>query len=195
MIVKKLRPLPIEAVVRGYLSGSGWKTYQKTGKLFEYSLPKGLLESSPLPKPMFTPTTKATDGHDMPIDCLSVCKLIGEELFQRIRDLSVELYTLGAERAKAAGLILADTKFEFGLDDSGELYLIDEILTPDSSRYWPRGGYVPGRGQPSFDKQYVRDYLESLNWDKSPPPPSLPKNVLSGTLSRYVEAYRILTAV
>ena len=195
MIVKKLKPLPIEAVVRGYLSGSGWKAYQKNGKLFEYSLPKGLLESSPLPTPMFTPTTKATSGHDMPIDCASAGKLIGETLFQRIRDLSIDLYVQGAERAKAAGLILADTKFEFGLDASGELYLIDEILTPDSSRYWPREGYAPGRAQPSFDKQYVRDYLESLDWDKTPPPPKLPESVLSGTLNRYLEAYKILTTV
>lgn len=194
MIVRKFRPLPIEAVVRGYLSGSGWKEYQKTGKLFEYSLPEGLQESSPLPAPMFTPTSKATDGHDMPIDCVSAGKLIGEVLFKRVQELSVELYVQGVERAKAAGLILADTKFEFGLDASGELYLIDEILTPDSSRYWPRKDYVPGRAQPSFDKQYVRDYLESLNWDKASPPPRLPEDVLKGTLDRYAEAYRILTA-
>lgn len=194
MIVRKLRPLPIEAVVRGYLSGSGWKEYQKNGKLFEYSLPEGLQESSPLPTPMFTPTSKATDGHDMPIDCASVGNLIGEVLLKRVRELSVKLYVQAAERAKTTGLILADTKFEFGLDDSGELYLIDEILTPDSSRYWPRKDYAPGRGQPSFDKQYVRDYLESLNWDKTSPPPRLPEDVLKGTLDRYAEAYRILTA-
>ena len=135
MIVKKLKPLPIEAVARGYLSGSGWKAYQETGKLFEYRLPKGLQDSSQLPEPLFTPTTKVASGHDMPIDCADAGKLIGEELFQRVHDLSIALYQMGVERAEAANLILADTKFEFGLDEAGELYLIDEILTPDSSRY------------------------------------------------------------
>jgi len=189
MIVRKLKPLPIEAVVRGYLSGSGWKAYKETGKLFEYELPGGLQESSPLPEPLFTPTTKAASGHDMPIDCAAAGKLIGEALFERVRELSIALYKMGVERADAANLILADTKFEFGLDESGELYLIDEILTPDSSRYWPRDGYAPGGAQPSFDKQFVRDYLESLDWDKTPPPPRLPDEVLKGTLSRYIEAY------
>jgi phosphoribosylaminoimidazole-succinocarboxamide synthase len=192
MIVKKLQPLPIEAVVRGYLSGSGWKAYQQEGKLFEYTLPAGLLESSQLPTPVFTPTTKVASGHDMPIDCADAGKLIGEALFQRVHDLSLALYKMGVERAEDAHLILADTKFEFGLDEAGELYLIDEILTPDSSRYWPREGYAPGGAQPSFDKQFVRDYLESLNWDKTPPPPKLPENVLAGTLERYVEAYTTL---
>lgn len=194
MIVKKLQPLPIEAVVRGYLSGSGWKAYRQTGNLFEYSLPGDLQESSALSSPLFTPTTKAQEGHDMPIDCADAGELIGQELFERVRDLSVSLYEMGAERAKAANLILADTKFEFGLDESGELYLIDEVLTPDSSRYWPQQGYVPGRAQPSFDKQFVRDYLESLDWDKTPPPPPLPDEVLSGTLERYVHAYKALVA-
>jgi phosphoribosylaminoimidazole-succinocarboxamide synthase len=189
MIVKKLKPLPIEAVVRGYLSGSGWKAYQQSGKLFEYDLPAGLLESGQLPKALFTPTTKVASGHDMPIDCADAGKLIGEDLFQRVHDLSIALYNMGVERADAANLILADTKFEFGLDEAGELYLIDEILTPDSSRYWPREGYAPGGAQPSFDKQFVRDYLESLNWDKTPPPPALPEAVLNGTLERYIEAY------
>jgi phosphoribosylaminoimidazole-succinocarboxamide synthase len=192
MIVKKLQPLPIEAVTRGYLSGSGWKAYQETGKLFEYELPEGLQDSSQLPKPLFTPTTKVASGHDMPIDCVDAAKLIGEDLFQRVHDLSIALYKMGAERAEAANLILADTKFEFGLDESGELYLIDEILTPDSSRYWPREGYAPGGAQPSFDKQFVRDYLESLDWDKTPPPPQLPEDVLAGTLDRYIEAYTTL---
>ena len=192
MLVKKLRPLPIEAVVRGYLSGSGWKTYRETGKLFEYSLPGDLQESSVLPEPLFTPTTKAKDGHDMPIDCADAGKLIGLELFEQVRELSISLYRMGAERAEAAHLILADTKFEFGLNESGELYLIDEILTPDSSRYWPQQGYTAGRAQPSFDKQFVRDYLESLDWDKTPPPPPLPDKVLHGTLERYVHAYRAL---
>lgn len=189
MIVKKLKPLPIEAVVRGYLSGSGWKAYQKTGRLFEYTLPDDLQDSSQLPQPVFTPTTKAASGHDMPIDCADAAKLIGEELFKKVHDLSIALYNMGVERADAADLILADTKFEFGTDEAGDLYLIDEILTPDSSRYWPREGYAPGGAQPSFDKQFVRDYLESLDWDKTPPPPSLPEDVLKGTLDRYIQAY------
>jgi len=192
MIVKKLKPLPIEAVVRGYLSGSGWKAYQNTGDLFEYQLPKGLQESSQLPKPLFTPTTKAASGHDMPIDCADAAKLIGKDLFQQVHDFSIQLYKMGVERANAANLILADTKFEFGTDEVGSLYLIDEILTPDSSRYWPRKGYTPGGAQPSFDKQFVRDYLESLEWVKTPPPPRLPENVLQGTLDRYIEAYSLI---
>ena len=189
MIVKKLTPLPIEAVVRGYLSGSGWKAYQQSGKLFEHHLTEDLLESSQLPKPLFTPTTKAASGHDMPIDCIDAAKLIGEDLFQRVHDLSIELYQMGVARADASGIILADTKFEFGTDAEGQLYLIDEILTPDSSRYWPKDNYSPGGAQPSYDKQFVRDYLESLDWDKAPPAPALPAEVLSGTLDRYVEAY------
>ncbi|MDQ8209006.1 phosphoribosylaminoimidazolesuccinocarboxamide synthase [Coraliomargarita sp. SDUM461003] len=189
MIVKKLTPLPIEAVVRGYLSGSGWKAYKESGQLFEYTLPGDLQESSPLPQPVFTPTTKVASGHDMPIDCVDAAKLIGEELFQRVHDLSIELYNMGVERAEAADIILADTKFEFGTDAQGELYLIDEILTPDSSRYWPRESFAPGGPQPSYDKQFVRDYLESLEWDKTPPPPALPAEVLAGTLDRYIEAY------
>lgn len=193
MIVKKLKPLPIEAIARGYLSGSGWKTYKESGKLFEYELPAGLQESSQLPKPLFTPTTKAASGHDMPIDCADAAKLIGEELFQRVHDLSIELYKMGVERANAADIILADTKFEFGTDEAGKLYLIDEILTPDSSRYWPKESYAPGGAQPSYDKQFVRDYLESLDWDKTPPPPTLPEDVLQGTLDRYVEAYAKIT--
>jgi phosphoribosylaminoimidazole-succinocarboxamide synthase len=192
MIVKKLTPLPIEAVVRGYLSGSGWKAYEQSGKLFEYDLPEDLLESSQLPKPLFTPTTKAASGHDMPIDCIDAAKLIGEDLFQRVHDLSIELYQLGVERADASGIILADTKFEFGTDAEGQLYLIDEILTPDSSRYWSKANYSPGGSQPSYDKQFVRDYLESLDWDKTPPAPALPAEVLAGTLDRYVEAYEMI---
>lgn len=193
MIVKKLTPLPIEAVVRGYLSGSGWKAYKQTGKLFEYKLPDDLQESSQLPKPVFTPTTKAGSGHDMPIDCADAAKLIGEDIFQRVHDLSIELYNMGVERAATAGIILADTKFEFGTDAAGKLYLIDEILTPDSSRYWPSESYAPGGAQPSYDKQFVRDYLESLDWDKTPPAPALPAEVLSGTLDRYVEAFIKIT--
>ena len=193
MIVKKLTPLPIEAVVRGYLSGSGWKAYQESGKLFEYDLPSDLQESSQLPQPLFTPTTKAASGHDMPIDCTDGAKLIGENPFQRIHDLSIELYQMGVERADTADIILADTKFEFGTDAEGQIYLIDEILTPDSSRYWPKSTYQPGGAQPSYDKQFVRDYLESLEWDKAPPAPALPANVLAGTLDRYIEAYVKIT--
>ena len=190
MIVKKLKPLPIEAVVRGYLSGSGWKDYREHGKLFEYELPAGLLESSQLPEPLFTPTTKAASGHDMPIDCADAADLIGESLFRRVRDLSLALYKMGVARVAPAGIILADTKFEFGTDAAGDLFLIDEILTPDSSRYWPKSAYRPGGPQPSYDKQFVRDYLESLDWGKTPPPPPLPEEVLAGTLKRYIEAYQ-----
>lgn len=193
MIVKKLKPLPIEAVVRGYLAGSGWKQYQSTGKLFEYCLPGGMQESESLPEPFFTPTTKAASGHDMPIDCADAGKLIGESLFAEVQRISLELYRMGVKRAEKAGILLADTKFEFGTDESGKLYLIDEVLTPDSSRYWPMDAYEPGRPQASYDKQFVRDYLDGLDWDKTPPPPSLPDSVLEGTLGRYLEAYRRLT--
>lgn len=193
MIVKKLKPLPIEAVVRGYLSGSGWKAYQESGKLFEYALPGDLEESSRLPEPLFTPTTKAASGHDLPISCAEAGALLGQACFDKVRDLSLRLYVMGAERAGQAGIILADTKFEFGTDAAGELFLIDEVLTPDSSRYWPKANYEPGGPQPSFDKQFVRDYLESLDWDKRPPPPTLPPEVLAGTLERYVDAYAKIT--
>lgn len=189
MIVKKLKPLPIEAVMRGYLSGSGWKDYRDKGKLFEFELPAGLVESSQLPEPLFTPTTKAASGHDMPIDCADAAELIGEDLFRQVHDLSIALYKMGVARVAPAGILLADTKFEFGTDESGKLFLIDEILTPDSSRYWPKSAYRPGGPQPSYDKQFVRDYLESLDWDKTPPPPKLPNEVLEGTLQRYIEAY------
>ena len=193
MIVKKLNPLPIEAVVRGYLAGSGWKEYAASGKLFEYSLPEGMRESEQLPEPLFTPTTKAASGHDMPIDCADAGNLIGESLFAEVRRISLELYRMGVVRAEKAGILLADTKFEFGTDDTGQLYLIDEVLTPDSSRYWPMDAYEPGRPQASYDKQFVRDYLDGLDWDKTPPPPPLPAAVLEGTLGRYLEAYRRLT--
>ena len=189
MIVKKLQPLPIEAVVRAYLSGSGWKSYEQSGKLFEYELPQNLVESSRLETPLFTPTTKAASGHDMPVDCIEAAKLIGSELFNKIHALSLELYAMGAEHSKKAKIILADTKFEFGTDDSGDLYLIDEVLTPDSSRYWPMDKYMPGGTQPSYDKQYIRDYLDKLDWDKSSPPPKLSDSVLQGTLERYKELY------
>ncbi|HBO57614.1 MAG TPA: phosphoribosylaminoimidazolesuccinocarboxamide synthase [Opitutae bacterium] len=189
MIVKKLKPLPIEAVVRGYLSGSGWKSYEQSGKLFEYELPQNLVESSRLKIPLFTPTTKAATGHDMPVDCIEAAKLIGSELFNKVHALSLKLYAMGAAHSQKAKIILADTKFEFGTDKFGDLYLIDEVLTPDSSRYWPMDNYAPGGAQPSYDKQFIRDFLEKLDWDKSPPPPKLPDSVLQGTLERYKEAY------
>ncbi|MGB0290167.1 MAG: phosphoribosylaminoimidazolesuccinocarboxamide synthase, partial [Opitutales bacterium] len=193
MIVRKLKPLPIEAVVRGYLAGSGWKEYEATGRLFEHPLPAGMLESAQLPEPLFTPTTKAASGHDMPIDCADAAELIGKDCFDKVHAISLELYKMGVERAEKADILLADTKFEFGTDERGELYLIDEILTPDSSRYWPLAEYEPGRAQASYDKQYVRDYLDGLDWDKTPPPPPLPASVLQGTLDRYLEAYQLLT--
>ena len=189
MIVKKLKPLPIEAVVRGYLSGSGWKSYEQSGKLFEYELPQNLVESSRLKIPLFTPTTKAATGHDMPVDCIEAAKLIGSELFNKVHALSLKLYAMGAAHSQKAKIILADTKFEFGTDKFGDLYLIDEVLTPDSSRYWPMDNYAPGSAQPSYDKQFIRDFLEKQDWDKSPPPPKLPDSVLQGTLERYKEVY------
>jgi len=195
MIVKKLTPLKIEAVVRGYLSGSGWKSYKATGKLFEYDLPEGMLESAKLPRPYFTPSTKADVGiHDEAISCADASALIGKDLFDKIQDLSIQLYEMAAESASNYGVLLADTKFEFGVDADGKLYLIDEILTPDSSRYWPAADYSPGGAQNSFDKQFLRNYLETLDWGKTSPAPPLPANVLEGTLVRYIEAYNTLIA-
>lgn len=166
MIVKKLNPMPIEAIVRGYLAGSGWKEYSKTGKLFEFELPAGMKESQKLPEPLFTPTTKAAEGHDMPITNAECKKLLGDEIFGKIKDASLALYDMGLKKAQSCGIILADTKFEFGTDAEGKVYLIDEVLTPDSSRYWPADKYEVGRAQPSYDKQYVRDWLETLDWNK-----------------------------
>lgn len=192
MIVKKLRTVPLEAVVRGYLAGSGWKEYEKTGKLFEYDLPIGLKESSQLPKPLFTPTTKATEGHDMPVSIKESQEIVGKETLSAIMDCSFDIFKQGQEYAKKTGLILADTKFEFGTDQDGNLYLIDEILTPDSSRYWPADQYKPGKSQPSFDKQFVRDFLDQSDWNKTPPPPTLPDSVIQGTLDRYRTALNTL---
>ncbi len=188
MLVKKLKPLPVEAVVRGYLSGSGWKSYKENGNLFGEALPDGILESDPLPHPYFTPTTKATSGHDEPMTYNQCKAMLGEAIINTVKDTSMDLYELGVKRARKSGIILADTKFEFGMDENGKLYLIDEILTPDSSRYWPQSEYSSGRSQPSFDKQYVRDYLETLDWDKKPPAPHLPANVVEGTQKRYLGA-------
>ncbi len=192
MLVQKTEPLPIECVVRGYLSGSGWKDYQKTGAVCGIGLPEGLQESEKLPEPIFTPATKATTGHDENISFDEAARLAGRELTGRVRDLSLEIYRRASVYALERGIIIADTKFEFGLRD-GELIWIDEALTPDSSRFWPADGYVPGRPQPSFDKQYVRDYLEHLGWNKQPPAPELPPDVVNGTRDRYREAYRRLT--
>ena len=188
MLVKKLKPMPIEAIVRGYLAGSGWKEYKQTGKLFEFDLPAGMLESQKLPEPLFTPTTKASEGHDMPITNSQCSDILGADLFKAIKDASIALYKMGAEKAADCGIILADTKFEFGTDNSGKVYLIDEVLTPDSSRYWPLDGYQAGKSQPSYDKQYVRDWLESTGWDKREPGPVLPPDVVANTIECYSKA-------
>ena len=193
MLVRKTTPLPIECVARGYLSGSGWKDYRATGAVCGITLPPGLAESDRLPEPIFTPATKADSGHDVNISALEAAGLIGEELLDRLERLTLELYVFGVNHADSRGIVLADTKFEFGLTDSGELLLIDEVLTPDSSRYWPRDTYRPGGPQPSFDKQFVRDYLEFIQWNKQPPVPSLPDDVVARTRGKYLEAYRRLT--
>ena len=192
MVVRKTEPLPIECVVRGYLSGSGWKDYRGTGSICGIALPAGLRESDRLPEPIFTPATKATSGHDENISFAQAAALIGKELAERVRAVSLEIYRRAAAYAEPRGVILADTKFEFGLL-KGELIWIDEALTPDSSRFWPAALYRPGGAQPSFDKQFVRDYLESIRWPKTPPGPELPERVVSATREKYREAYRLLT--
>lgn len=195
MAVRKLKPLPIECVVRGYLAGSGWSSYRKDRTVCGIALPPGLRQAARLPEPIFTPTTKAAQGaHDEPIDDVRGEQLIGVELYRQVREVSLALYSLGHQKAEEAGIILADTKFEFGLDAEGKLHLIDEVLTPDSSRYWPRESYEPGGSPPSFDKQYVRDYLLTLDWEHQPPPPALPSQVLWGTREKYLQAYRDLSA-
>jgi phosphoribosylaminoimidazole-succinocarboxamide synthase len=194
MVVRRLRMLPVECVVRGYITGSGWKDYQATGRVSGIELPPGLQESEQLPTPIFTPSTKAESGHDEAIDFDTAAETIGDrELMGRLRDVSIELYRFAADHARDRGVILADTKFEFGLDDKGELVIGDEVLTPDSSRYWPADGYAPGRAQPSFDKQYVRDWASRSGWDKTPPAPELPEDVVAGTRQRYEEAYERIT--
>jgi phosphoribosylaminoimidazole-succinocarboxamide synthase len=193
IVVKKLRPLPIEAVVRGYIIGSGWKDYQKTGKICGIELPKGLQQAQKLPEPIFTPATKATDGHDENISFEQAAALIGRELAQKVREISIRLYREASEYAAKKGIIIADTKFEFGLDPANQLVLIDEVLTADSSRFWPADSYQVGMSPPSFDKQYVRDYLETLDWDKTPPAPKLPPDVISRTSQKYREALERLT--
>ncbi len=192
MLVRKTRPLPIECVVRGYVSGSGWKDYRATGKICGIALPPGLRESDRLPEPIFTPATKAATGHDENISLERAASLIGNERARRVREVSLEIYGRAAEYAEPRGILLADTKFEFGLLND-ELMWIDEALTPDSSRFWPAARYKPGGPQPSFDKQFVRDYLESIRWPKTPPGPELPAEVVAATRAKYREAYRILT--
>lgn len=192
MAVRRLRPLPVECVVRGYLAGSGWKSYQENGEICGHRLPPGFQEADRLPEPLFTPTTKATEGHDEAISEEECARILGRDLFDEVRRVSLELYALGHERSRAAGMILADTKFEFGLDEGNQLYLIDEVFTPDSSRYWPANEYRPGQSQPSFDKQYVRDFLLGCDWDQTPPGPTLPPEVVEGTRQRYLEAFRNL---
>jgi phosphoribosylaminoimidazole-succinocarboxamide synthase len=192
MLVRKTNPLPIECVARGYLSGSGWKDYQKSGAVCGVALPAGLRESDRLPAPIFTPATKAETGHDENISEVQAGDIVGADLARRLRDLTLALYARGVDHGESCGIIIADTKFEFGL--AGDtLLLIDEVLTPDSSRFWPRDQYEPGRAQVSFDKQFVRDHLEAIGWNKQPPVPSLPDDVVSRTRDKYLEAYRRLT--
>jgi phosphoribosylaminoimidazole-succinocarboxamide synthase len=192
MLVEKAQPFPIECVVRGYLAGSGWKEYRDSGTVCGIRLPSGLKEASRLETPIFTPATKAQTGHDENISFDQVVAQIGKEAAEKLRALSLALYARGREFGESKGIIIADTKFEWGAKD-GQVILIDEVLTPDSSRFWPLQDYIPGRAQPSFDKQFVRDYLESLQWNKQPPPPSLPAEVVEKTSEKYREAYRLLT--
>ena len=194
MVVKKAQPLAIECVVRGYLAGSGWKEYQKQGTVCGISLPDGLENSSQLPDPIFTPATKAEEGHDENINFDEAVNIVGKNIAEQARELSIELYKRGRDHAAEKGIIIADTKFEFGIFE-GELILIDEVLTPDSSRFWPADLYAPGRSQPSFDKQFVRDYLETLDWDKTPPGPELPAEIVQKTSEKYIEAYTRVTGL
>ena len=193
MLVRRAEVFPVECVVRGYLVGSGWKDYLRTGEVCGHKLASGLRESEELPEPLFTPSTKAEEGHDENISEDQVRDILGEKVTAQLRDTSTQLYSEAREYARSRGIIIADTKFEFGLDSNGELILVDEVLTPDSSRFWPASSYEPGRSQPSFDKQFVRDYLETLDWDKKPPAPAIPANIASATTARYLEAYRLLT--
>jgi phosphoribosylaminoimidazole-succinocarboxamide synthase len=193
VVVKKLKPLPVEAVVRGYLIGSGWKDYQKSGRVCGIELPKGLKQAEKLPQPIFTPATKAESGHDENIPFAEVVKLVGKPVAEKVRDASLRLYKEAADYAATRGILIADTKFEFGLNEKNELVLIDEVLTADSSRFWPADAYRVGISPPSFDKQYVRDYLETLDWDKTPPGPRLPPEVIARTAAKYREALERLT--
>ena len=193
MLVKRAEVFPVECVVRGYLVGSGWKDYLRTGEVCGHRLPEGLQESAELPEPIFTPSTKAEQGHDLNISEAEVREMLGEETTTSLRNTTLSLYNKARHYARNRGIIIADTKFEFGLDDSGEIILVDEVLTPDSSRFWPLEAYAPGKSQPSFDKQFVRDYLETLNWDKKPPAPAIPSEIADATTGRYLEAYKLIT--
>jgi phosphoribosylaminoimidazole-succinocarboxamide synthase len=197
MLCRRTRPVTIECVARGYLSGSGWKEYQQSGSVCGIKLPAGLRESDKLPEPIFTPATKAETGHDENISEDRAAEIVGRDLVTRLKELTLEIYRRGCEHAESKGIIIADTKFEFGLVGDGnpatDVVLIDEVLTPDSSRFWPKDQYRPGHGVPSFDKQYVRDYLEEIRWNKQPPVPSLPENVVLKTREKYVEAFRRLS--
>lgn len=193
MLVRRANVFPVECVVRGYLSGSGWKDYLRTGEVCGHKLPPDLQESSELPEPIFTPATKAEEGHDENISEAQVRELLGEDTTVFLRETSLRLYKEAREYARGRGIIIADTKFEFGRGRDGQIILIDEVLTPDSSRFWPLESYMPGRSQQSFDKQFVRDYLESLSWDKNPPPPPIPSDIAEATTARYLEAYKLIT--
>ncbi|AMM40036.1 phosphoribosylaminoimidazole-succinocarboxamide synthase [Candidatus Desulfofervidus auxilii] len=194
MLVKKTRPLPVECIVRGYLAGSAWKDYQKTGEICGYKLPPGMKEAEKLPEPLFTPSTKAKEGHDVNITFEQMVSILGnEKMAQEIKEYSLTIYKQAVDIAFKKGIIIADTKFEFGLDENDRLILIDELLTPDSSRFWPKEQYQPGHPQPSFDKQYLRDYLQNINWNKKPPAPELPQEVIMKTREKYFEAlHRLL---
>ena len=193
MLVRKTDVFPVECVVRGYITGSGWKDYKKIGEVCGHKLPSGLRESEQLAEPIFTPATKAETGHDENISETQMAEIVGPEVTAQLRDVSLNLYKQAASYARERGIIIADTKFEFGRDREGQVLLIDEVLTPDSSRFWPAGAYEVGRGQASFDKQYVRDYLETLEWNKQPPAPELPAEIAKATTARYLEAYQLLT--
>jgi phosphoribosylaminoimidazole-succinocarboxamide synthase len=195
MECRRLRMLPVEVIVRGYITGSGWKDYQATGAVSGHTLPEGLRESDKLPEPIFTPSTKAEEGHDENITRDDAAALVGEERMREVERVAIELYTTAADYALGQGIIIADTKFEFGLDEDGNLVLGDEALTPDSSRFWPAAGYEPGRGQDSFDKQFVRDYAEQTGWNKTYPGPELPEDVVFHTRSKYIEAFELLTKI
>lgn len=193
MLVRRAEVFPVECVVRGYLVGSGWKDYLRTGEVCGHKLPEGLQESAELPEAIFTPSTKAEQGHDENISEATVREMLGEEITTFLRTTSLRLYNEARDYARRRGIIIADTKFEFGSDENGQPMLIDEVLTPDSSRFWPLEAYVPGKSQPSFDKQFVRDYLETLNWDKKPPAPAIPSHIADATTGRYLEAYKLIT--
>jgi phosphoribosylaminoimidazole-succinocarboxamide synthase len=192
MLVRRTEVFPVECVVRGYITGSGWKDYKRTGEVCGHKLSEGLRESEQLPEPIFTPATKAEEGHDENISEAQMAEIVGPDVTAALRDISLKLYMEASEYARTRGIIIADTKFEFGRDANGQIILIDEALTPDSSRFWPADQYEPGRSQPSFDKQFVRDYLETLDWDKQPPAPPLPQEIAEATTERYLEAYRLL---